>query len=125
MKMYLNIALLVINGFLVGSLIKGIITIFKDKKITLKSFFRSGGMPSNHTSTLTSVMTNCLLIACYNMTVVEDMLACILAFMLISTIILIYDARDKTPRPRHTNAEVLAGSIVGIIAGAVYYFISH
>lgn len=144
-NIYLCSALL---GWFVAQFLKIIVTCIKDRKFSLKIFFKmlmaSGGMPSSHSASA------CALAA--SIAVVEGLNSAVFAIAAVFAFIVMYDAqgvrhetgvqakilnkistdlstgktkyidRDLKELVGHTPLQVLAGSILGVLIGALLPF---
>ena len=135
-------------GWFTAQLLKIIITFIKDRKFSIKLFFKmlmaSGGMPSSHSASA------CALAA--SIAVVQGLDSALFAIACVFAFIVMYDAqgvrhetgvqarilnkistdlstgktkyidRDLKELVGHTPLQVLAGSILGILIGALLPF---
>lgn len=132
-------------AWLVSCVLKGLIYFALNRRISLNRVFGSGGMPSSHSATVTSLAT------AVGMT--EGFSSTAFAVSLVLALVVMYDAagvrraagqhafrinaimemlaeRDSENRVNklkeilgHTPAEVCAGAVVGVLIATVAYFI--
>jgi len=134
--------LAIVAGWTVSQLIKSIIGLFRHKYMGLRSIlFVSGGMPSSHSATLMAVWTVILITDGVNSGLFG--LASVIALIVlydavkvrrssgeqgVALLALMKEQKSIFPVPRvamgHTPAEVLVGSLLGIIIGLTICWIS-
>ena len=132
-------------GWLTAQLIKMLISLIRDRKITIGMIMSSGGMPSSHTATVVSATI------CIGMT--QGGGSPLFAMMCILSFIVMYDAtgvrretgeqakilnklttdlfrgstkyvdRDLKELVGHTPIQVFAGAILGLLIGYVMPFV--
>ncbi len=131
----------IVVGWTLSQLIKSTISLFRNKYMGLRSImFVSGGMPSSHSATMMAVWTVILLTDGVNSGLFG--LASVVALIVlydavkvrrssgeqgVALLALMKEKKSIVPSPRvamgHTPAEVLVGSILGILVGICTFYI--
>jgi acid phosphatase family membrane protein YuiD len=134
----LNTALL---GWFVAQFLKGLLASVKEKKFLLERFFGSGGMPSSHSSLVTSLLT--MIFITKGFASAEFAIAAVFWFIttydaggvryevgeqakIINQIIINDDKIDREKLFKelmgHTKPEILGGCLLGAAIAIVYWF---
>jgi len=145
MNIFNNFALVsAILGWIIAQLIKFVIGLFKEKKLSLKLLYSSGGMPSSHSATVCALATAILLNN--GVDSAEFAISFVLAFIvmydamgvrretgeqakLLNLIMEDFKKGDNVNMPKHfkelighTPPQVYAGGILGICISLILRF---
>ena len=139
MNITLKIAIIVIITWLFTEVIKIILEAKKTKKINWKTLFKYGGMPSAHSSFVTSLATTIFLAEGFTTTFI---IAVAIAILIIRDLLVIRTSIDrnahniekttskiktiptiKAKTIMHTKIEMLIGSLIGIIGSYFLWLI--
>jgi len=108
----LKIMLSAFLAWFFAELIKGTIRSRKEKKISLDSLYKSGGMPSAHSSTVSA-----LSLAVY----FDQGLTSLFIVTAIFSALVVRDTTLRIKVYRHKPIEVLAGVILGLLVSYLVY----
>jgi len=113
-----NILITSLSAMVLAQASKIVLYLFTDKKLSFKPFFEVGGMPSSH-----SAMVSCLVMM-VGLTQGFDSIQFSISVVLAS--IVMYDAIKVRPEiVGHSMAEVITGSIFGLIIGVISFNLFH